>query len=245
MNSTFNNANEMNNSELFRKKTHCIFALKAAFWIPKKKWNSEIPIEENVEALLPSLNEYILHLKSCINNKSKPIDSFVIESPAYLYSKDMDSVAEWLRRILYKISPESINEIQGIAPDLNGTYKDTGWNFTYKNISFFVLTTTPLYGSHHSRFCGGQDQKSNIIHLQPMYSFEYHFSNYKNGSAWDIVEVIRNIFKRFGRDYKNEFSQIVSQNAEDRLHEAPKYLKPANKGDAIIKWWIKKNNRLY
>lgn len=75
------------------------------------------------------------------------------------------------------------------------------------------------------------------MHLQPMYSFEYHFSQSKLGSEWDIINKIRNTFKKFGRDYKQDFPHTVTENTNNRLHEAPKYLKPLNKNDSIITWW--------
>ena len=59
-----------------------------------------------------------------------------------------------------------------------------------------------------------------------------------------FVKTIRTIFSLFGKNYEKDFSQIVAQSDADRLHEAPKYLKPVNIGDEILRWWIKQANKL-
>lgn len=234
----------MNHSELFKRNTHCIFAPKAEFTFPSVEWDCSLTIEDNIDRLLPSLNKYVAELKFCMSLKQRPVDSFVISAPAGIYSKTIEHVAEWLRRVLYRMSPSSIEELQSLKPESDGTYASSSWNFRYSNVSFFILTTTPLYRASHSRFCGGDVQKSVMILMQPLYSFEYHFSEIKQGNEWFIVKKIRDIFKRFGRNYEVDFQHTVSKGVHNRLHEAPKYLKPLQKGDSIISWWLFQEPRL-
>ncbi|AUI85680.1 hypothetical protein BS333_04425 [Vibrio azureus] len=233
-----------NNSELFRKKTHCIFASSAKFWDNSYEWDSEKTIEENVECIKPDLDKYVNHLKNAQNNSSEPFDSFIIEAPANIYSQTMEDVAEWLYRILYNISSESIEKLIDLSPSEDGSYMDNGWEFRYKDTRFFVLTTTPLYEEWHSRYCGGTEQNSVIIHLQPMFSFDYHFNNSPIGCPSKIVTKIRKTFARFGRNYESDFPHTVARGSTNRLHEAPKYLKPRKKCDDIIKWWVPRPFRL-
>lgn len=234
----------MNHSELFKKNTHCIFAPKAEFNFPSVEWNCNLTIEENIDRLLPSLNDYIAGLKTSMALKQRPIDSFVISAPSEVYSKTIEHVAEWLRRVLYRISPTPIEELQSLKPETDGTYASSSWNFRYSNVDFFILTTTPLYRDSHSRFCGGDTQKRVMIFMQPLYSFEYHFSEVKQGDEWFIVKKIRDVFRRFGRNYEVDFQHTVSKSVQNRLHEAPKYLKPLQKGDPIIPWWLFQEPRL-
>ncbi|MYM58051.1 hypothetical protein GTG28_02340 [Vibrio sp. OCN044] len=225
-------------SELFRKQTHCIFAPQATFWKNKSEWNTGISIEENIRLLKSDIDKYVEHIIHSEKNNIEPIDSFVIEAPAEQYSKTMGDVAEWLYRILNTLSPESIDKLKALAPMEDGSYSDDGWEFRYGGVRFFVLTTTPLYEEWHSRYCGGDKQKSVIIHLQPMYSFDYNFNKSSIGCPVKIVKKIRSVFTRLGRDYENDFSHTVARGSSNRLHEAPKYLKPQRKGDPIIKWWV-------
>ena len=58
----------------------------------------------------------------------------------------------------------------------NAAYVDDGWKFTAYGVEFFVVTAAPFYPPSSSRYAGGPEElRSVVMHIQPMYSFDWHF----------------------------------------------------------------------
>ncbi len=227
----------------FKEQVLCTFAPRATLWDNNHFWNSSKNIASNMVSYKADLDEYIEHINDVSAMGAEPVSAFTIEAPAKFYGRSIKEFGQWVRAVLHAINPKAIDGLQSLEPNEDGVYMDNGWQFTYKGVRLFVVTTAPIYPESNSRYSGGSKQKWVVIHLQPEYVFKWKFANLPKGVTKQFrKEGIRKAFASHGRDYYGDFAAIMGKGLEAKTHEAPRYVKPLHPKDGILKWWIEDKN---
>ncbi len=226
-------------SLMFKKNVLCTFAPRATLWDNNHFWDASKSLASNMVAYKADLDEYIEHISEVSALAEEPVSAFTIEAPAKFYGRNIKEFGQWVRAVLSAINPMAIDGLQSLEPNEDGVYMDNGWQFTYKGVRLFVVTTAPVYPDSNSRYSGGAAQKWVVIHLQPEYVFKWKFANLPPSVTKQFrKEGIRKAFAAHGRDYYGDFAAIMGKGLEAKTHEAPRYVKPLRPRDGILKWWI-------
>lgn len=223
----------------FKNQVLCTFAPRATLWDNNHFWDGSKDIASNMVSYKADLDEYIVHIDEASAMAAEPVSAFTIEAPARFYGRNIKEFGQWVRAVLYAINPKAIDGLESLEPNEDGVYMDNGWQFTYKGVRLFVVTTAPVYPESNSRYSGGSAQKWVVIHLQPEYVFKWKFANLPNGVTKQFrKDGIRKAFASHGRDYYGDFAAIMGKGLEAKTHEAPRYVKPLKPSDGILKWWL-------
>lgn len=202
--------------EALVKNTHCPFAIGANISFASE-WDLKLTTEENTLALLPEFDKFIEH------GQKAGVDMFVIEVRDRKYIKDIRTFAALLRSILY-----TLHQLDPMGDgNLTDNITSMEWDFTYRNVRFFVPTFAPFYDSSHARY--SHQKESAFIVFQPDHSFDRHGISSKKPNRQKITETVRMLFEKGGVSYN---LNLVSGSVK-----AVRYIKPHLTGDSPIKWW--------
>jgi hypothetical protein len=212
---------------------NCPFAKRAVVWENEFEWDEKASINENVDNFVEAdLKPFIEKNGQLKSADDLPIDGIVLEAPGKIFGKDVNHFAEFFRRVMVRISPESVRQLQHLQPDENGIFWDDGWQFSYDGERLFIITLAPYYPETNSR--NNYQNESVMIFFQPEWSFRK-----KLGMRKEIRDKaksqVRKKFKDKNQDYQ---CNIMLRTPDSKAHEAPRYVKPTNKDDEAIRWWI-------
>jgi hypothetical protein len=232
-------------SQLFKKHVFCTFARNSTLWHNQQNWDENISIAANMAHYKQDLDKYIDHINTTMAEETEPVSAFAIEAPARYYGNSVEELGQWTRAVLSAINRAAVSSLETLQPaaDNEHVYFDDGWQFSYRGVRLFVVTTAAIYPRTNSRYSGGSEQKWVVLHLQPEYTFQWKFAHLADGVTKQMrKEGIRKNFALNHRDYYADFAAIMGNGNNQRTHEAPRYVKPIHPGDGVVKWWIKDNS---
>lgn len=206
-----------------QKHVLCPYAKKAKIWENKFLWEYADSFENNVERFIKKdLENYV--------TSARDFDVIALEFPANLYAKNFEQLAKTLNKVLFTISPKSVESLSELEPEEEGYYLDNGWQFSYGGERFFITSFAPFYPLSSSRQIYGHDNA--LILFQPERSFKKYLPFQKE----KIKKLIRNRFSKAGQQYAPD--RVVEDIGCKKRHEAPRYVKPISL-EGIVEWWKK------
>ncbi len=211
------NCSSLHHFSHIKNNIECPFAKRSKLW-GSPDWVSTKSLEDNVEALTQSLNNFV------IVSALEKLDGYVIAAPEE-YGASLENLSKFTKEVLTHLN--SLDP--ALSKIMDQDIGHSNWQFSYGGIKFFVITFGTCYPKSNSRYTWNSDQT--YIFLQPEHSFES--ANIPKGSAIQIRKSIRAAFKNNQREYYD--SKII-----DAPSEAIKYVKPMKLGDWHIEWWKEK-----
>ena len=157
------------------------------------------------------------------------LDGFLVRLPGHLYGRDLKVFATAFKELLTCLAesdPSGKNCMQS-------TIDRTGWVFEFNKITFFITSFSPVYEKTSSRYTYGVDEC--FILFQPEISFAFHnLPKDTTHTNWDepltVRDKIRVNFKKNNREYL--IRETISY---PMCHDM---IKPLNKNDETVRWWI-------
>jgi hypothetical protein len=231
VNSLLGMTNLKNNAvEILKNSVHCPYAKKSLLWKSNFEWNLSNNIETNILHFIEQ------DLIPFTKTKEPIFDVLALEVPGDVYNCGMDSFSDFFRQVMLIINKDSVGQLQNLKPDDSGYFWDDGWQMSFMQQRFFIITFAPFYPESNSRFNYGL--KETIILFQTESSFKQHLAKSperrENQKKW-----IRKIFDLQGQPYSN--SKCIEPTPIKKTHEAPRYIKPLSLADNLIQWWIEKD----
>lgn len=214
----YNNSNDSISQRfsVLVNKTFCPYASSSKVWFAPG-WDTSLSVRENTLRIIPYFDKFIEV------GEEKELDIFVIEVRGSQSINNIYSFADILYCVLH-----TMNESDPTSTNcLTDSIESMEWDFTYRQMEFFLPTFAPFYDANHVRY--SQHKDSAFILFQPDYSFGRYGINSKNPKRFDITKGIRETFEKNGFTYDIE---LIS-----RSIKAVRYIKPHQIGDPPIRWW--------